>query len=274
MIDTDPRPIGVFDSGIGGLTVLAAIHKILPWENTIYLGDTARVPYGTKSPEVVTRYALNNAAFLEKKGIKLLVVACNTASALALPALQKALDIPVLGVIEAGARRALELSDSKLVGVVGTEGTIASGAYKNSLASLDTRVKVFSKACPLFVPLAEEGWGDHPVAVQVAKEYLKQWTEEKGMDSLILGCTHYPLLVPAISRALGSEIRLIDSATAVAEAVLELLGNKRKEHDSQKAPKGYHRYFVTDVPDRFSRVGQRFLGAPLGKIQQVDLVIP
>ncbi len=269
----DPRPIGVFDSGIGGLTVLAAIHKLMPWENTIYLGDTARVPYGTKSPEVVTRYALNNASFLAQKGIKLLVVACNTASSVALPALEKVLHIPVIGVIEPGARRALQVSKKKVIGVLGTEGTIASRAYDNALISLEPRVKVFPKPCPLFVPLAEEGWGDHPVAFQVANEYLRSWSKENRLDSLILGCTHYPLLVPAIAKAVGPGTQLVDSASAVAEAVLALLNKSEEGPEPNPLPRGTREYFVTDVPERFSHVGQRFLGGPLGEIHQVDLMV-
>lgn len=273
MDEFDPRPIGVFDSGIGGLTVLAAMHELMPWESTIYLGDTARVPYGTKSPEVVTSYALNNASFLAQKDIKLLVVACNTASSVALPALKQALDIPVLGVIEPGAQRALQVSETKTIGVIGTEGTIASGAYETSLSSIDSNVNVFSKACPLFVPLAEEGWGNHQVAHAVAKEYLHQWTMENKLDSLILGCTHYPLLIPAISSAVGPGVKLVDSATAVAQAVLQLINTDRAKQ-SMVQEKGLHRYFVTDVPGRFSRVGQRFLGKPLDEIHQVDLLRP
>ncbi len=274
MEEFDPRPLGVFDSGIGGLTVLAAIHRIMPWENTIYLGDTARVPYGTKSPEVVTRYALNNASFLAKKGIKLLVVACNTASSVALPALKEALDIPVLGVIEPGARRALGMSRSGIIGVIGTQGTVSSDAYRKSINANDPMAKVFSKACPLFVPLAEEGWGDHHVAYTVAQQYLQQWSMENHIDSLILGCTHYPLLIPAIAKAVGSGVELVDSANAVAQAVFNLLYPAQPQSRKLPLAKGAHVYFVTDVPDRFSLVGKRFLGRDLEGIEQVDLVIP
>ena len=259
-------PLGVFDSGIGGLTVLRAILEQLPAENTIYLGDTARVPYGTKSASVVTRYALNNTRFLVAQGIKLLVVACNTASAVALPALEEALDVPVIGVIEPGATRAAELSGQGQVGVIGTEGTVASGAYEKALCLRRPDLKVRQRACPLFVPLAEEGWSDHPVALQVANEYLSDWSA--GVDALLLGCTHYPLLIPAIQQAVGPGVQLIDSANAVAGEVARRLMH---EGLSRESGEGQHACFVTDVPDRFRKVGTRFLGRPLPPVEQVDL---
>ncbi len=265
MTAVDDRPLGVFDSGIGGLTVLAAIHRRLPTESTLYLGDTARVPYGTKSARVVTRYALNTAGFLVQRGIKLLVVACNTASAVALPALEEALDVPVIGVIAPGARRALQ-AGGRTIGVIGTEGTVASGAYERALKHLDPGVRVHGRPCPLFVPLAEEGWGDHPVARQVAAEYLSDWANQKNLDALILGCTHYPLLVPAIEAAVGDRVRLVDSATAVADAVAQVLGDRGAGKASPT-----HACYVTDVPDRFRVVGERFLGRPLDSVEQVDL---
>jgi len=259
-------PLGVFDSGIGGLTVLRAIFERLPFENTLYLGDTARVPYGTKSAEVVTRYALNNTRFLVAQGIKLLVVACNTASAVALPALEKALDVPVIGVIEPGAERAAALSGKGQVGVIGTEGTVASGAYERALLAHRPELKVRQRACPLFVPLAEEGWGEHPVARQVAKEYLADWLED--VDTLLLGCTHYPLLVPAIREVTGEGVTLVDSAGVVADAVAARL---EAEDLARGRASVQHACFVTDVPDRFRAVGTRFLGRPLPPTEQVDL---
>jgi glutamate racemase len=267
---TADSPLGVFDSGIGGLTVLAALRRRLPDEAALYLGDTARVPYGTKSGRVVTRYAANNAAFLAARGIKLLVVACNTASAVALPALEQQLAVPVVGVIAPGARRALARSRSRRIGVIGTEGTVASGAYERALRRLDPAVVVRSRACPLFVPLAEEGWGDHPVADEVARSYLAGWTAEEELDCLILGCTHYPLLVPAIRRAVGPAVALIDSAAAAAEAVAERLAAAGLARGAGAAPPR-QRFFVTDVPERFAQVGARFLGEPLQRVQQVDL---
>ncbi len=272
MSGSDDRPLGVFDSGVGGLTVLAAVMRELPGESTAYLGDTARVPYGTKSAAVVTRYALNNAEFLVRRGIKLLVVACNTASAVALPELCEKLQVPVIGVIEPGARRAIERSRAGVVGVIGTEGTVASGAYVQALAALDPEVVVHQRACPLFVPLAEEGWGEHPVARQVASEYLREWVRQAGLDALILGCTHYPLLVPAIRDAVGERVELVDSASAVAAEVARLLPRAGVGRaGTGKDP--VHECFVTDVPERFVRVGERFLGRPLLSARQVDLAL-
>ena len=271
MTAVDDRPLGVFDSGIGGLTVLAAIHRQLPAEATVYLGDTARVPYGTKSARVVTRYALNTARFLVQRDIKLLVVACNTASAVALPALEEALDVPVIGVIAPGARSALARSGGKRIGVIGTEGTVASGAYERALKGLDPEVSVFGRPCPLFVPLAEEGWGEHPVAGQVATEYLGAWAADCKLDALILGCTHYPLLVPAIAAAVGDRVALVDSASAVAAAVAEALAGPGPALAASPERKPEHACYVTDVPDRFRTVGERFLGRPLSSVEQVDL---
>jgi glutamate racemase len=266
------KPLGVFDSGVGGLTVLAAIRKALPDESTLYLGDTARVPYGSKSASVVTRYALNNARFLVAKGIKLLVVACNTASAVALQALQSELDVPVLGVIEAGAKWACRKSQQRIIGVIGTEATIVSNAYARALRACDASIEVHQKACPLFVPLAEEGWSDHQVTRQVAFEYLAAWSRESGIDALILGCTHYPLLMPAIRSALGEGIQLVDSALAVALSV-ELALQEAGIQCTRQSQKAAHDCYVTDVPDRFRKVGERFLGYPLPGAKQVDLPV-
>jgi glutamate racemase len=268
MAGQDHLPIGVFDSGIGGLTVLRVIHETLPAESTLYLGDTARVPYGTKSPEVVTRYALNNARFLAGRGIKLLVVACNTASAVALPALEEEMGVPVVGVIGPGARRAIRTTRSGVVGVIGTEGTIASGSYERALVKIRPGVSVKKRPCPLFVPLAEEGWENHPVSRAIAQEYLQDFTQG-GMDTLILGCTHYPVLAPVIQQAVGGGITLVDSATAVAEVVAEELGRLGLARGEGGAP--LREYFVTDVPQRFQVVGERFLGSRLSGIQQVDI---
>ena len=268
----DQKPVGVFDSGIGGLTVLAALLRRLPEEHLVYLGDTARVPYGTKSATVVRRYARNTARFLLQKGIKALVIGCNTASAVALDSLIEELPIPVVGVIEPGAMRVAERTRSKVVGVIGTEGTIASQAYVKAIKAIDPAIVVHQRACPLFVPLAEEGWGDHAVSRQVACEYLDQWSKNNGLDALILGCTHYPLLVPAISYAVGDQVELVDSATAVADRVAQMLdenGIRCRTKQIADAPA----LFVTDVPKRFQIVGERFLGQPLGEVGQVDLEV-
>ncbi len=261
------RAIGVFDSGVGGLTVLKELSRQLPEEELVYLGDTARVPYGTKSPATVTRYALEAAAFLVSLGVKALVVACNTASAVALPALAARYQMPVFGVIGPGAARALQLSRGRRIGVIGTEGTIKSEAYARALHQLDSRVHVFGVPCPLFVPLAEEGWGDHPIAHMAASEYLMPLLTEK-IDTLVLGCTHYPLLKNTLSQVLGPQIALVDSAEETAAAVACRLNEDSLTRHTPCSP---HRFFVTDVPDRFERVGGAFWGEPLHGVKQVEI---
>lgn len=262
------KGIGIFDSGVGGLTVLKEIIHVLPQEDTIYLGDTARVPYGTKSPETVTRYARQIARFLVDKGIKLLVVACNTATAVALDSLSAEFPIPVVGVVEPGARRAVEVTKRGKIGVIGTEGTIRSGAYTRAIKEIDPAVEVITRPCPLFVPLVEEGWTDDDVAELVARRYLEPLTES-GIDTLVLGCTHYPLLKRTISRVMGDGVTLVDSARETARTVhgiLERTGSLRPESE-----RGIHHFYVTDVPAGFVRVGNRFLGEDLGDVYQVRL---
>ena len=264
----DARPIGVFDSGVGGLTVLRALNARLPGESTLYLGDTARVPYGTKSAAVVTRYSLKNAAFLVERDIKLLVVACNTASAAALPALEQSLAIPVIGVVAPGARAAAAAAPpSGRVAVLGTPATIKSGAYTHALRALRPDVEVVGRACPLFVPLAEEGWTDGEVPRLVVERYL---ADLRGrVDALVLGCTHYPLLKAAISGVMGPSTRLVDSAEATAEEVAQRLSAGGLLAPVGAAP--HHGFYVTDVPDRFLEVGARFLGRTLPGAEQVDI---
>lgn len=242
-------PIGVFDSGVGGLTVVAEILKRSPGEEILYFGDTARVPYGNKSPETVVRYSREIGRFLEKKGIRHLVVACNTSSSVALNDLARRLSVPVLGMIEPGARAAVEATRNGKVGLIGTRATVASGAYPAAVARLDPAVKVFSAACPLFVPLVEEGWGRDPVALHVAARYLEPLLRE-GIDTLILGCTHYPVLIPVLSRVVGEGVRLISSAAAAARAL-----------DPALRPGGTGAFtcFVTDSGTHFREVGERIL---------------
>ncbi len=219
----DPNlPIGIFDSGVGGLTVYRALHERLPNEHFIYLGDTARVPYGTKSLNTVERYAIENAKFLESRGIKLLAVACNTASALALPAIRAAVKVEVIGVIEPGAAAAVAVAAGKTIGVIATEATVQSAAYSEAIAKLDPAAKVIEQACPLFVSLAEEGWAESSVAETVAAEYLNRF-REVNLGALVLGCTHYPILNSVINRTLGGEVPLIDSGEAAASKVQSLL---------------------------------------------------
>lgn len=262
------KSIGIFDSGVGGLTVLREIMQVLPQEDTLYFGDTARVPYGTKSPETVTRYAGEIASFLFKRDIKLLVVACNTASAVALPALKRQLSIPVVGVIEPGARRAVEVTRSGRIGVIGTAGTIRSSAYTRAIKRLKHDAEVITCACPLFVPLAEEGWVDNQVARLTAQTYLQE-LKEAGVDTLVLGCTHYPLLKPLIAAAMGPNVTLVDSAEETARTVAAILGEKGLLRPPTE--KGNHNYYVSDIPAGFVRVGNRFLGGKLGDVFQVSL---
>lgn len=260
-------PIGIFDSGIGGLTVLAALQERLPSENFIYLGDTARVPYGTKSSETVIRYSLTIARFLRAEGIKQLVVACNTASAHAMPALHDAFPgLSIVGVVEPGADAAVAKTASKRVAVLATEGTVRSGAYQHALAERGV-TNVVGRACPLFVPLAEEGWGDDVVTEQVAQRYLSGLAGE-GVDTVILGCTHYPLLKKPIARVLGEKIALVDSAHTTAEAVATTLA---KRGLLRPEGTGATRYLLTDGNVRFADVGARFLGRSLGEVEIVDL---
>ncbi|WP_298437282.1 glutamate racemase [Geobacter sp.] len=265
------KAIGIFDSGVGGLTVLKEIVKTLPQEDTIYFGDTARVPYGTKSPETVTRYSLEIASFLVKRDIKLLVVACNTASACSLEALQETLSIPVVGVIEPGARRAVSVTRSGKVGVIGTEGTIRSSAYAKAIKRMNPEVEVVTRACPLFVPLAEEGWTDNEVARLTAEIYLGG-LRDHGVDTLVLGCTHYPILKKVIGETVGDAVKLVDSAEETARTVAEILRGRNLLRPG--AELGNHHYFVSDVPAGFIRVGNRFLGGRLGDVYQVSLEEP
>ncbi len=252
--------IGVFDSGIGGLTVLKEIARLLPGENTVYLGDTARVPYGSKSKETIIRYAFEDALFLIRRDIKLLVVACNTASAYAVGELQKSLKVPVIGVIEPGARRAAAATKTGNIGVIGTEGTIRSGAYTAAIKANRPDATVTTRPCPLFVPLAEEGLTEGDVARLVAESYLAP-LGDAGIDTLVLGCTHYPLLKGTIAGAVGKSVRLIDSAEAVAGEVKALLKAGGLLNTSGKAAS--HVFFVTDSPERFVEVGRRFYGSRL-----------
>lgn len=251
--------IGVFDSGIGGLTVVRELVRLLPQEDIVYLGDTARTPYGTKSADTIVRYAMENASFLLDKGIKCLVVACNSVSAVALDALRHAVPVPVLGVIEPGARAAVRTTKNRKVGVIGTEATIASGAYTRALKLLAPELEIYTRACPLFVPLAEEGWLNNDVARAAAERYLGS-LKRSGIDTLVLGCTHYPLLAPVISEVLGPAVTLVDSAQTTAEAVQQLL---RELDLAKECGPGSLSFFVTDAPERFIKVGTWFLGQPV-----------
>ncbi len=266
-VDPRERPIGVFDSGIGGLTVVREMLAQLPAEHVLYFGDSARVPYGSKSPETVTRFSIENTHFLLRRGIKFLVVACNTASAIALPVLARRFEIPLIGVIAPGAREAVRLTRNKRIGVIGTTGTVGSKAYETAIAGLDPACTVDAVACPLFVPLAEDGWTEGDVPRRIAKTYLEPLIQ-KGVDTVILGCTHYPILRPVIAEALGPSITLVDTAqSTVGEARerLEALGLLRDEPGT-----GERRFFLSDVPARFAETGGRFLGTAIDDLTWVE----
>jgi glutamate racemase len=263
--------IGVFDSGVGGLTVVAALRRRLPRESILYLGDTARLPYGSKSAATVTRYTERNVAFLVERGVKAVVVACNTASALALPELELAL--PTWGVIEPGAQRAAAASAGR-VGVIGTEATVRSDAYPRALLRLRPDLAIASQACPLFVPLVEEGWLDDPVTEQVATRYLAPLLAG-GIDTLVLGCTHYPLLAPVLARVAGPAVRLVDSAEEVAEAVAAGLAERGLEaprHGGHGAESGAMRLCVTDAGPGFQTLARRILELPGLSLEWVEVV--
>jgi len=258
--------IGIFDSGIGGLTVMREIMATLPHEHLIYLGDTGRYPYGTKSADTVRRYSIENAAFLADKGIKMLVVACNTSAAVALDVLSEQLEVPVIGVIEPGARAAVKRTRNRKVGVIGTEGTIASGAYTRALKRLDPQLELYTRACPLFVPLAEEGWVDNAVARGAAALYLTS-LKRSGIDTLVLGCTHYPLLADVIAEVMGDKVRLVDSARTTAEAIRETLVRYGL---LRRSGPGSASFFVTDTTDRFTKVAARFMGHPVESAVRIE----
>ncbi|MGE0787654.1 MAG: glutamate racemase [Sandaracinaceae bacterium] len=264
--------IGVFDSGLGGLTVARAIRARCPEERLVYLGDTARVPYGTRSAHTVIRYARTCATHLASHGVKLLVVACNTVSAVALPMLRVELDVPVLGVIGPGARAGALASRAHMVGILATEGTVASGAYPAAVAAETTRCEVTQKAAPLLVPLVEEGWLEGDVPRLTVRRYLEPLID-KGVDTIVLGCTHYPLLAPLIEEEAaalaGRPIRIVDSAAATAEELAQLLEQRGLRREGE----GSLTLRVTDLPGRFAEVASRFLGEPLTleDVEAIDL---
>jgi len=261
------KPIGVFDSGIGGMTVVRALTHHLPHENIIYFGDTARVPYGPKSQQVVREYALQDTDVLLQHDVKLIVIACNTVSAVALDVVQKRAKVPVIGVILPGAEAAVRATKNKRIGIAGTVGTIFSHAYTNAIRQLDSDIKVFGQPCPLFVPLAEEGWIDHKATELIANEYLFPLALEK-IDTLVLGCTHYPILRDVISKVLHQSVNLIDSGEATALVVKNMLADLKLNNTSKLKPN--LQFFVSDVPHKFAEIGERFLGNKLGKVNRVE----
>src|SRR4051794_14716884 len=275
---TNDLPIGIFDSGVGGLTVYRALHDRLPNERFVYLGDTARVPYGTKSLSTVERYAIENSLFLASRGIKMLVVACNTASALALPAIRAAVGIDVVGVIGPGGRKAVEITSEQAqprIGVIATEATVASNAYVDAIRRASETAEVMQAACPLFVPLAEENWIAEPETRSIAAKYLAEMNDF-APDALVLGCTHYPILKDIIGQTVGENVKLIDSGEATAEEVEKLLASKGL--GSGRAVTGdrflcddLDHFYVTDAADRFARVAERFLGTQPSRLKAIEV---
>jgi glutamate racemase len=268
MSETAKLPIGVFDSGVGGLTVVRALMARLPLESIVYFGDTARVPYGIKSVATIEQFTAQITDYLLEQGVKMLIIACNTMAAVASHVVKdRAHGIPVLDVIEAGARAAVAESSSRAIGVIGTPTTIDSNAYARRIHALDPSFRVYSQACPLFVPLVEEGWLEHPVTRLTAQEYLRPILAER-VDSLVLGCTHYPLIKPLLQDVVGPGVRLVDSATTVAEEAARTLAGLGIANPGEGLPT--YRYTVTDIPLRFQTIGERFLGRSLGPVRKVD----
>jgi glutamate racemase len=255
--------IGMFDSGVGGLTVLKEVRALLPSESIIYLGDTARVPYGNRSSQTVTRYALESALFLITKGIKVLVVACNTSAALSLSTLKRKLPVPVLGVIDPGAREAVIHTRNKRVGVIGTKATVQSMAYERAIKKLDPKIEVFSRSCPLFVPIVEEGLEKDEVAYLMADKYLREF-REVGIDVLVMGCTHYPILEDVIRQTMGDKVAIVHTGKETAKEVKVTL---ERGAALNRVGKGSTDYFVTDAPGSFEAIGSRFLGEEIAKVK-------
>lgn len=263
------KPIGVFDSGLGGLTVLKEIMKILPNENIIYFGDTARVPYGPRSKETVTKYTFQAINFLISKGVKAIVIACNTATARCLKEANEKYDIPIIGVIEAGARTAAYSTKNKIVGVIGTEGTVRSKAYNCEIAKIDKNIKIIDKACNLFVPIVEEGWSNTEIATLTAKNYLEELVDQ-GIDSLVLGCTHYPILKRTIGEVVGEKVKLVNPAKETAMDLKKILENQDilRKHNNEEA---YYQYYVSDIPEKFASIAKEFIKRDIDNINSVEI---
>lgn len=261
------RPIGIFDSGFGGLTVMSAVSKLMPKESLIYFGDTAHVPYGSKSKKIVTEFATKISKFLVQNNVKMIVIACNTASAFSLDTLKKFIEVPIIGVIKAGSVMAAQNTKNKKIGVIGTEGTIKSSAYEKEIKKYDNKINCFSKACPLFVPLVEEGWNNGKITENIIKVYLEDLVDKK-IDTIILGCTHYPLLKKTIKKVIGNKINIIDSANAVALAVKDLLTEKQLLKKSGNAT---YKFYVSDGPEKFKKIGSKFLGRKILTVKKVEI---
>ncbi len=265
---SDNRPIGVFDSGVGGLTVVGQMREILPHEDLVYFGDTARVPYGTKSKETITRFSIENVEFLMRHDVKLVVVACNTASSLSLDFLKRCFKVPIIGVIEPGAKAAVGSTRNGRIGVIGTAATISSGAYEKAIKKIKPDSSVFTGSCPLFVPLVEEGWADKKVSGEIASIYLSP-LKKKRIDTLILGCTHYPILKNVIRKVMGGRVLLIDSAKEVAKEarlILDSCGLLNRAQDKEPV----YKFFVSDEPGRFVKTAERFLKKRINCVRRAE----
>jgi glutamate racemase len=262
------RPIGIFDSGVGGLTVFDALARTCPAESLVYFGDTGRYPYGVRSKRVIVEYSRQIAGFLERQGCKFLVVACNSASSLALEEVRASASVEVIGVIEPGAAAAVRATRNGHIGVIGTEATIRSGSYTRAIQAIRSDIKISAIACPLFVALAEEGFAGKPATRLVAEEYLSALVDA-GVDTLVLGCTHYPLLKSDIAAVMGPQVGLIDSATEVARVVGDRLVSRN--HHSERSETADHEFYVSDTPERFASVGKRFLGYQVAPVHLVDM---
>ncbi len=258
------QAIGIFDSGVGGLTVFKEIRKQFPYEDIIYFGDTARVPYGPKSSNTVLEYSIQNARFLIQNNVKVIVIACNTSTSVALDVLRKLFDVPVIGVIEPGSKKAVEVSKNKRIGVIGTEGTIKSKAYRKTISEMQNDSIIFEKSCPIFVSLAEEGWENHEVASIVTKEYLSEIVE-KDIDTLVLGCTHYPILKETIQNFVGKKITLVDSAIEISKSLKTII------KDDGKNIFGKNYFYVSDNENKFKELASRILGEKIETVQKVYL---
>jgi len=261
------KAIGVFDSGLGGLTVARELFRKLPNENIVYFGDTARLPYGTKSKQTIIRFSLENMVFLLKQKVKVVVVACNTSSSIALAILEKNFKIPIIGVINPVVEEAASSTKNKRIGVIGTQATVSSNAYQRQIKRLDSKIKVFTCACPLFVPLVEEGWLKDKITIDIAKRYLSEF-KKVDVDTLILGCTHYPLLKPVIKKVMGASVRLIDSSEQTAAAVKDVLSKKGILEKRKKKTKNI--FYVSDEPEAFRKLAKRFLGCNIRSVKRKE----
>ena len=262
------KPIGVFDSGVGGLTVVKEIMNILPNEDIIYFGDTARVPYGNKSKDTIVKFSLQISRFLETENVKAIVIACNTASAFALDTVRENFDIPIIGVISAGAIAAARNTRNNKVGIIGTEGTVSSGAYYKKIKGIKEELEIYSTPCPLFVPIAEEGWSEKEVSYMIAKEYLEDM-KKNNIDTLVMGCTHYPLLNNVVQNVMGDNVTLINPARETAFELKDILVSNKIENSFDH--KGNYKYFVSDNADKFTKVGETFLNQKIEGILEIDI---